>query len=191
MPRLWDSTIEAHRRGVRDAILDTTATLIMEHGLRSVTMSHIAERAGIGRATLYRYFPDIEAILEAWHDREIAAHLVQLTETRDRADPAERIAAVLEAYALLSHHSHGQVDSDVAAVLHRSHRSADAERKVHRLLTDLLASAAEAGEVRRDIAPAELATFCVHALGAAARLRSKAAVGRLVVLTRAALDPPG
>jgi hypothetical protein len=29
MPRLWNETIEAHRRGVRDAILDTTAALVV------------------------------------------------------------------------------------------------------------------------------------------------------------------
>jgi len=28
-------------------------------------MSHIAERAGIGRPTLYKYFPDVETILLA------------------------------------------------------------------------------------------------------------------------------
>lgn len=190
MPKLWDETIEAHRRGVQDAILDTAARLVMEQGLRAVTMSQIAEQAGIGRATLYRYFPDIEAILVAWHDREIADHLVQLAETRDRAEPAERIAAVLETYALLSHHSHGHLDSDLAAALHRSHQTADAEKKVLRLLTDLLASAAEVGQVRRDVTPAELAIFCVHALSAASALRTKTAIRRLVVVTRAALAPP-
>ena len=73
MPKLWNETIEAHRREVRDAILDTTAALVAEHGLRSVTMSQIAEKTGIGRATLYKYFPDVEAILPAWHERQITA----------------------------------------------------------------------------------------------------------------------
>lgn len=51
MPKLWNQTIEAHRRDVHDAILDTAAALVAEHGLRSVTMSQIAEQTGIGRAT--------------------------------------------------------------------------------------------------------------------------------------------
>ena len=34
VPKLWNETIEAHRRAVRDAILDTTAALVAEHGLR-------------------------------------------------------------------------------------------------------------------------------------------------------------
>src|ERR671911_3031815 len=104
MPRLWNETIEAHRAAVRDAVLDTTAALVAEHGLLSVTMSRIAEETGIGRATLYKYFPDVEAILLAWHERQIADHLDQLAAVRDQAGtPAERVAAVLEGYALILH----------------------------------------------------------------------------------------
>ena len=32
VPKLWTETIETHRREVRDAILDTTAALVAEHG---------------------------------------------------------------------------------------------------------------------------------------------------------------
>ena len=78
MPKLWTETIEAHRRAVHEAVLDTTAALVAEHGLRAVTMSQIAEQTGIGRATLYKYFPDVEAILVAWHDRHVSGHLEQL-----------------------------------------------------------------------------------------------------------------
>src|SRR5216684_6374194 len=98
MPKLWNETIEAHRREVRDATLDTTAALVVKHGLRSVTMSQIAEKTGIGRATLYKYFTDVEAILIAWHERQVTRHLQHLAEVRDRAgDPSDRLEAVLEA----------------------------------------------------------------------------------------------
>lgn len=54
VPKLWSETIEAHRREVHDAIIETTAARVAEHGLRAVTMSQIAEETGIGRATLYK-----------------------------------------------------------------------------------------------------------------------------------------
>src|SRR5262245_15702146 len=88
VPKLWNATIEEHRREVRDAILDATAALVMKHGLASVTMSEIADQAGIGRATLYKYFSDVEAILLAWHERHVAGHLAQLIAVRDRAGAA-------------------------------------------------------------------------------------------------------
>ena len=191
MPKLWTETIQTHRREVRDAILDTTAALVAEHGLLAVTMSQIAEATGIGRATLYKYFPDIEAILLAWHDRQITAHLAYLAEVRDQtADIGERLEAVLEAYALLSRHARGHEDAGFAVLLHRDERVARAERQVHQLIRDLLAAAAKAGEVRDDVPPDELASYCVHALAGAGHQRSKAVVRRLVAVTLAGLRPP-
>jgi AcrR family transcriptional regulator len=190
MPRLWTDTIEAHRREVRDAIFDTTAALVAEHGLRSVTMSQIAAETGIGRATLYKYFPGVEQILLAWHERQIAGHLDYLAEVRERAgDAGERLEAVLEAYAQISHESHGQHDTELAAFLHRDQHVVRARRRVRNLIRDLLIEAARRGHVRDDVASDELASYCLHALTAANNLQSKAAVGRLVRVIMAGLGP--
>src|SRR5919109_2191205 len=117
MPKLWNETIEAHRREVRDATLDTAAALVAEHGLRSVTMSQIAEETGIGRATLYKYFSGVDAILAAWHERQVTRHLRYLAEIREQAgDAGAQLAAVLEAYALIRHEHR---DSELAALLHQ------------------------------------------------------------------------
>ena len=190
VPRLWEQTIDAHRRAVSDAILRTTAALVAEHGLRSVTMSQIAQETGIGRATLYKYFPDVQTILRAWHERQIAAHLEQLAEYRDRPGPAgERLEAVLRAYAVMAHESRGHHEAELEALLHRDAHVDAGRRKVCEMLRDLLAEGAKQGEIRADVAPEELATYCVHALSAAQGLRSQAAIQRLVKVTMAALAP--
>ncbi len=192
VPRLWDETIEAHRHAVREATLDATAGLVAAHGLRSVTMSQIAEETGIGRATLYKYFPDVEAILLAWHERQIADHLERLGEARDQAgDPRERLGAVLEAYAFISHESRGHHDPELVAFLHRDDQVAGAWRQVREMIRELLAEGAEAGDLRNDVAPDELTTYCLHALTAASSLPSKTAVRRLVTVTLAGLRPQG
>ena len=193
MPRLWTETIQAHRREVRDAILNTTAALVAEHGLRSVTMSRIAEKTGIGRATLYKYFPDVEAIMLAWHERQITGHLQHLAKVRDQADNAgERLEAVLEAYALISHErfSHEHPGPELAALLHRGVHVTGAQQQVHDMIKDLLIATAETGDVRDDVAPDELASYCLHALASASSLSSKAAVRRIVTVTLAGLRPP-
>jgi AcrR family transcriptional regulator len=190
VPKLWTETIEAHRREVRDAILDTTAALVAQHGLLSVTMSQIAEETGIGRATLYKYFPDVEAILFAWHDRQITGHLEQLAEVRDQAgDPGQRLEAVLEAFALISHESHKHHDTELAAFLHRDQQVARAEQRLRHMIRDLVAEGAEAGVLRNEVPPDELASYCLHALAAARGLTSKTAVRRLVTVTLAGLRP--
>jgi AcrR family transcriptional regulator len=191
VPRLWTETIDAHRREVRGAILDTTAALVAQDGLRSVTMSQIAEETGIGRATLYKYFPDVEAILFAWHERQITGHLEYLAEVRDQAgDAGEGLEAVLEAYAFISHESHRHHDTELAAFLHRGEQVPRAQRQLRDMIRDLLTVGAETGELRDDVAPDELASYCLHALGAASSLRSKAAVRRLVTVILAGLRPP-
>jgi AcrR family transcriptional regulator len=191
MPKLWSETIDAHRREVREAILDTGAALVAEHGLRSVTMSQIAEEAGIGRATLYKYFPGVEAILFAWHEREITGHLEYLAEVRDEAgDALERLEGVLEAYTLILHESHGHHDTELAAFLHRDEHVARAQQRLRGMIRDLLTEGADAGVLRDDVEPYELASYCLHALAAASSLPSKAAVRRLVTVTLDGLRPP-
>jgi AcrR family transcriptional regulator len=194
VPKLWQETIEAHRRDVCDAILGTTASLVATHGLLSVTMSQIAEETGIGRATLYKYFPDVEAILLAWHERQVAGHLEQLAELRETVDPGKRLEAVLEAYALIHHELARRHDgrlpapgTEVAALLHRGEHVARAEQRVKALMRDVLVEAAEAGVVREDVAADQLASYCLHALTAASNLPSKAAVRRLVDVTLSGL----
>jgi AcrR family transcriptional regulator len=190
VPKLWTDTIEAHRRSVHHAILDATWALVTERGLLSVTMSQIAERTGIGRATLYKYFPDVESILFAGHQRHVARHLEQLTERADLPGaPDERLEAVLEAYALMSHHRGRHGTPELVALLHRGEHVALAQKQLLRLIGDLLAEVAEAGRIRTDVAPEELASYCLHALGGGGSLPSEAAVRRLVAVTLAGLRP--
>ncbi|HLK00567.1 MAG TPA: TetR/AcrR family transcriptional regulator [Streptosporangiaceae bacterium] len=187
MPKLWNETIEEHRAAVRDAILETTAALAFEHGLTSVTMSQIATAAGIGRATLYKYFSDVESIMLAWHEQRITGHLQLLADARDHTQgPEQQLEAVLEAYAHISRRRH---DTELGALLHRGDHLVTAQQHLHDLITELVAAAVQNGSLRDDVAPAELASYCLHALTAASSLPSKAAVQRLVQVTLSGLRP--
>jgi AcrR family transcriptional regulator len=189
VPKLWNETIEAHRGQVREAILDAAAALVFAQGLRAVTMSQVAERAGIGRATLYKYFPDVETILRTWHARQIHAHLSQLVRVREGAGSVgERLAAVLTAYAHIARRTGGH-DRELVTFLHPDEQIVSAQNQLRTLIRDLIAEGAAAGQLRGDIAAAELATYCLHALSGAAELTEDAAVDRLVAVTTAGLRP--
>lgn len=188
MPKLWNETIDAHRRAVRDATLDTTAALVERHGLASVTMSQIAQETGIGRATLYKYFSDVEAVLKGWHERQIGRHLELLAGlAHEKATPIIRLERMLEAYARIVHEHHG---SKLAAMLHGSGHMAHARDHLSSFLASIIAQAVTTDDVRDDVAPQELALFCLNAVGGASDLTSKAAVARLVQLTLSALKRP-
>jgi AcrR family transcriptional regulator len=190
VPKLWSETIDAHRRTVHDAILDTAWALATERGPLAVTMSQIAERTGIGRATLYKYFSDVEAILFACHERHVAAHLSQLIHLRNQSDePRRRLESVLEAYALIAHHRGRHGSEELGALLHRGKHLARAEQQLIDLFAELLSEAASVGQLRDDVAPDELAAYCVHALAAASSLPTDDAVIRLVTVTVDGLRP--
>jgi AcrR family transcriptional regulator len=62
------ATTETHRPGrprsekARSAILQATAELLLAHGLAGVSMDAVAERAGVSKATIYRWWPTKEAL---------------------------------------------------------------------------------------------------------------------------------
>ena len=191
MPKLWDQTIESHRLAVREAVLDAAAALVAERGLLAVTMSRLAERTGISRATLYTYFPDVESVLGTWHERQVDRHLRHLAEVGARAGGVEdRLQAVLEACARMAFQRSSRQDADVAAALHRGDALTRAEAHLRAFVRDLLAEGAEAGVLRQDVPAEELAGYCLHALGAAAAAESDAAVQRLVEVTLAGIRAP-
>lgn len=190
MPKLWSETIAEHRDAVREAILDATVTLVAERGLTGVTMSGVAQAGGVGRATLYKYFPDVDSILAAWHERQVVEHLRELVEAGVRAGDGERLEAVLRAYARRNRRARGHADgADLAAALHRSQHVRSAHAHLAEFLSALIAEAAVRGEVRADVPPAELAAYCLNALGGAGALPSKAAADRLVAVVMAGLAP--
>ena len=54
VPSPWGDTVGRHRTATHQAALEAAGALIAQYGLAGVTMARIAQRAGIGRATLYR-----------------------------------------------------------------------------------------------------------------------------------------
>ena len=190
MPRLWDETIAAHREAVRDAILNNTWELVAQHGARSVTMGRIAEASGIGRATLYKYFGSVDDILLAWHQQHVEGHLAHLHMLRHQGQTAaERLHLILDAYAAICYHRGRHVEQ-LVSLLHPPGGVAPAQQPLIDLFTALLRDAADAGDVRTDIAPAELASYCLHALGACAEQPDELAAGKVVTVTMDGLRPP-
>lgn len=185
MPKLWTETIAEHREAVHEAVLNAAASLISERGLPSLTMAAIAEATGIGRATLYKHFTNVTAVLEAWHERHIASHVSRFEAAcgSTAGAPMVRLNAAAAAYAELAHAGPA---GDIGTLLHASSHAAHAKRRMAATLAGLIQEAAGSGDVRRDVPPAELAAFVVAALANAGDLRP-AQRKRLIEVTLAGL----
>lgn len=118
-PKLWKETLEEHRRDVRAAILEAAWTLAQERGVRGVAMGLVAEQTGIGRATLYRYFPSVVGILFAAHEDHVARHLASLAAARSNAaSNREALLAMRSGYAMICFHRNGAAHTEVHGLVH-------------------------------------------------------------------------
>jgi AcrR family transcriptional regulator len=58
------------------SLIDATAVCVIERGLEGTTTPHIAEKAGVSVGSLYQYFDDKEALIEALVEK-LAADITQ------------------------------------------------------------------------------------------------------------------
>lgn len=188
MPKLWKDTVEEHRRDVRAAILETAWVLARELGVRGVTMGLVAERAGISRATLYKYFRGVDEMLVAGHAEHVAQHLAHLEALRDEGRSAGAgLRAMLQGYARICFHRGASAATDLHGLVHRGDEHRRNSADVTALFTKAARGAQESGQVRTDVAPEELAAYSIHALEAAGQASAAGAVDRLVDLVAEAL----
>ncbi|MEU8609698.1 helix-turn-helix domain-containing protein [Actinoplanes sp. NPDC048791] len=93
----------------RQRVLDAAARLFAAGDPRTVTMEDIAREAGVGKATLYRRYPDQGAVAAALldeHERDLQEKLLRgAPPLGPGAPPAERLAAFYAAMVeLLDRH---------------------------------------------------------------------------------------
>ncbi|WP_345801955.1 TetR/AcrR family transcriptional regulator [Microbacterium sp. AZCO] len=77
-----------------EAILDAALAELLAHGIRRTTASDLARRAGVSRQTLYRYWPDAQAVFAALVTRELVRALPPRTPEPPSLD--ELVALLVE-----------------------------------------------------------------------------------------------
>jgi AcrR family transcriptional regulator len=80
-----------------DRILDAAASCVLAYGVDRVTLAEIARRAGVSRPTIYRRWPDTQALLAALLTARIVGVLRDVpSQGRGREALVERIVGVAE-----------------------------------------------------------------------------------------------
>jgi AcrR family transcriptional regulator len=146
---------------IGDRILDAAASCVLAYGVERVTLAEIARRAGVSRPTIYRRWPDTQALLAALLTARIVGVLRDVpTEGVGREALVQRIVGVAER---LRH------DELVMSVFHSAPELAMvyiAERlgTSQQILIDAVASelrvAQRDGSVRAGV-PRQLAAMCL------------------------------
>lgn len=158
-----NSPLRADARSRRAALLDAADSVFSEHGI-TAPLDLVVERAGVGRATLYRNFPDRTALLQAMLERTadtIAAHVAELGQRDDAL--FELLAAmakrIINSPALADYwRAVDPNDPQIAAV----------RQRILGLMQPALERAIGAGLCRADLRPSDISLYA-SMLGAALR----------------------
>jgi AcrR family transcriptional regulator len=140
----------------RLAILDAAFDLCHERGYAAVTIEGVAAQAGVGKQTIYRWWPSKGLlILEAFRDR--FDHQLTAPPSTDR--PLAGLADHLQRTAeLLNHPKYGRMLADlVAAAQHDPSLAKNFRDEVYRPTRDgtltRIREAQKSGDVRDDVDP--------------------------------------
>ena len=187
---------EAIRRPRADAernrrrLLDAAAELFGERGLE-VGVAEIAQRAGIGRGTLFRNFPTKEDLIAAIVVEEMTeAAAWGRQQLADGGDSGDALFAFLEEAVRRQQRSRALFEAVHDTFLANSEiRAAHAE--VVDVIGKLLGRAQAAGAVRDDITAVDLLLMLKGAFEAAAAFQriDPEIAGRQLDLIRAAISP--
>ena len=136
---------------VTAAILDGAARLFAAEG-EQASMNDVASASGVARATVYRYFPNRQALLDELAKVAISDAEARLTSARiDEVPPEDGIARAVRALVDLG-------DSFVLLARERTRSEPDRfEHTVTKPLRELFERGQATGDVRGDIASPRLA----------------------------------
>lgn len=86
MPKIIGESLASHRELTRARLFEALGSLMGEQSFESITMSQIAERAGVGRTAVYNHFADKEVLLLAYM-REVTSEFARVLTQRLEAEP--------------------------------------------------------------------------------------------------------
>jgi AcrR family transcriptional regulator len=86
-----------------DGVLDAARACVLDVGFRRTTLTDVARRAGVSRMTLYRRYPDLEAIFAALMTREFGRLIAEAGEFAAGAAGARTDATRARVVAMVVH----------------------------------------------------------------------------------------
>ena len=140
----------ALRERVATAILEAAAAVLAEQG-EQASMSDVAAAAGVARATVYRYFPNRETLLEAVGRQALDDAGERLGAARlDEVDLADGLERTVRALV-------GVGDAFVVLARERARPNTSGfDERIGAPVRNLLARGQDAGEIRGDVPAAWL-----------------------------------
>lgn len=155
--------MRADARRNHDRLLTVAKDAFTRHGSQA-SLDDIAKRAGVGPGTLYRHFPTREDLLAAVYRDDVAAFAARADELTEELPPAEALTAWLRELLAYIPEKRGLGAAVKTMLGAESETLAFCKETMTTALRQLLEPAQQAGDVRPDIAPADIMRL-VHGVG--------------------------
>ena len=137
-----------------DRIIAAALALIGERGLRGVTMSEIADVAGIARQTLYNHYRDVESIVAEATERHGQESIELLERTLGIADgPPNKLEQLVRHVAAMGGHGHQVLDLQDGLPAEARAALALYDDALNNHIRAILAAGMQAGLFRLDLSP--------------------------------------
>ena len=144
-----------HRARQISRIVQATLNLIGDDGLSGLSISKVAAAAGMTRQTIYNYFPDVGAIIEAALEEHGKAMELHLLETiANAASPREKLLAFAHFQISIASSGHENVFLEAALSFEARQRLEQHSVSVKRELRRAIKAGIGSGDFTEQIDPA-------------------------------------
>jgi AcrR family transcriptional regulator len=168
VPKISAATLQEHRAETIDRLLDSWGELVMAKGFDTVTLADVAAQVGLARTAIYNYFPDREALLFAWTDREVQRTVEQLEQELSQVDSyAEKLRVFVRSQLIEFGRRHLPPGKEVVQFMRPETygRFMDHIEPLEKVLRDIIGKGLEAKEFS-DTDPASAVPMVMACIGA-------------------------
>lgn len=147
---MTERPLRADARRNREKLLTAAAEVFAAAG-EDATLEAVAARAGVGIGTLYRNFPDREALLVAAYQREVDALCLAVTDLLESKPPDEVLLEWAERFAAYAATKRGMGSALQTALASDLPLHAETRERILAGFRQILDAGAAAGTLRSDI----------------------------------------
>ena len=144
-------SVRSDARRNREKLLEAATAAFAAAGGRPVSLESIAREAGVGIGTLYRHFPNREALVEAIYRTELADVAQAAAQLLERHPPRTALRSWMDRYASFVAAKRGMAESLHAMFDSGAMRANESRASISSAVDLMLRAGADDGSLRSDV----------------------------------------
>lgn len=144
-----DTAQRADAKRNRERIVEAALELFSRDG--GASLSAVGKRAGVGQGTLYRHFPDREALIWAVYEREVDDLVARADELIGSAPPRQALREWMSHLARFARTKAGLGAAMNEPIVQETKAARPGYMRIVQAIEDLLAAGRAAGDIRADV----------------------------------------